>query len=242
VFNCRAYLYTAGRYIFRTIDSFMTTHSTQTKPKYIVVEGPIGVGKSSLSKKLSTTFGSSLMLEKPAENPFLERFYKSPRQYALPTQLFFLFQRVRQLSEIKQEDIFNPGRVADFMIEKDPLFAQVTLDDDEFRLYQQVYQNLMIDSPTPDLVIYLQAPVEVLQERINKRRIKYEISMDMNYLKRLSDAYMTYFHRYNKSALLIVNAADINPVDNESHYQALVQHIAQIDAGKHYFNPLVEAL
>lgn len=208
--------------------------------KYIVVEGPIGVGKSSLSKKLAATLGSSILLEKPAENPFLARFYKSPKRFALPTQLFFLFQRVRQLADLKQEDMFAPGRVADFMMEKDPLFAQITLDDEEFRLYQQVYQNLTIDAPQPDLVIYLQAPVEVLQQRIKKRRVKYEMSIESAYLQRLSDAYTAYFHRYSDTPLLIVNAAQINPIDNEEHYTALLEHIERIDAGKHFFNPLVE--
>ena len=206
--------------------------------KYIIVEGPIGVGKSSLCRKLADTFGSSLLLEKPAENPFLERFYKSPKRYALPTQLTFLFQRIRQLQNLKQEDMFSPGRVADYMLEKDPLFAQLTLDDDEYRLYQQVFQNLSLDIPSPDLIVYLQAPVEQLQKRIKKRRIKYEQGMDDSYLQRLSDAYTAYFHRYNASALLIVNAAEINPVDNDYHYQALVDRINQIDAGKHFFNPL----
>jgi len=207
--------------------------------RFIVIEGPIGVGKSSLAKKIAKTFNSSVLLEKPAENPFLERFYKSPKRFALPTQLFFLFQRVRQLSDLKQEDLFQPGRIADFMIQKDPLFAQITLDDEEFRLYQQVYQNLTLGSPEPDLVIYLQAPVEVLQQRIKKRRVKYEMDIESNYLQRLSDAYTTYFHRYNESALLIVNAALINPIDNEDHYHALLKHICQIDAGKHFFNPMV---
>ena len=124
------------------------------------------------------------------------------------------------------------------MLEKDPLFAQLTLDDDEYRLYQQVFQNLSLDIPSPDLIVYLQAPVEQLQKRIKKRRIKYEQGMDDSYLQRLSDAYTAYFHRYNASALLIVNAAEINPVDNDYHYQALVDRINHIDAGKHFFNPL----
>ena len=210
----------------------------QARNKYLVVEGPIGVGKSSLAKKLAATYDSPLLLEKPGANPFLERFYRSPAQYALATQLFFLFQRVKQLANTKQTDMFNPGRVADFMLEKDSIFAQITLDDEEFRLYQQVYANLNIDKPEPDLVIYLQAPVDVLQERINRRRIKYELGMDPRYLQRLSDAYTTFFHRYRDSALLIVNAAEINPVDNDAHYETLLRHIEQINAGKHFFNPL----
>lgn len=210
--------------------------------KYIVVEGPIGVGKSSLARRLAETFGSDLALEKPADNPFLERFYRSPKRYALPTQLYFLFQRVRQLENMKQDDMFSPGRVADFMMEKDFLFAQVTLDDDEYRLYQQIYSNLTIDAPQPELVIYLQAPVEVLQSRINRRGINYENDMSTDYLHRLSDAYTAYFHRYNQSSLLIVNASEMNFVQNEAHYQALVQHIQAISGGKHFFNPLVEAL
>lgn len=214
----------------------------QDQSKYIVVEGPIGVGKSSLAKKLAKSFNSSLLLEQPTENPFLERFYAAPKQYALATQLFFLFQRIKQLSKLPQDDMFTPGRVADFMLDKDPLFAQITLDEDEYRLYQQVFQNLSIKPPKPDLVIYLQAPTDVLQERIDKRRINYEMGMDAKYLSRLSDVYTSYFHRYQGSALLMVNAAEINPVDNEAHYTALLNHILRIDAGKHYFNPLVEAL
>ncbi len=212
--------------------------SAETARKYIVIEGPIGVGKSSLAKKLAASFDSSPLLEKPAENPFLERFYKSPKRYALPTQLFFLFQRVRQLSHLKQEDLFSPGRVADFMLEKDPLFAQITLDDDEFRLYQTVFSNLTIDRLQPDLMIYLQAPVEVLQQRIKKRRIKYEQAIESGYLQKLSDAYTTYFHNYSETPLLIVNAAEINPIDNPAHYSALVRQIDRIQAGKHFFNPL----
>ena len=210
--------------------------------KYIVVEGPIGVGKSSLARKLSNTYGAQLLLEKSEENPFLERFYRAPQQFALPTQLFFLFQRVQQISEMQQLTSSPNGCIADFMMDKDPLFAELNLDSDEYRLYQQVYQNLSFNNPVPDLVIYLQAPVQVLLERINRRRVKYEISMDLKYLQRLSDAYTEFFHRYRASALLMINAAEINPVDNESHFAALVNHINRIDAGKHFFNPLVEAL
>ncbi|MGH1543112.1 MAG: deoxynucleoside kinase [Arenicella sp.] len=210
--------------------------------KYIAVEGPIGVGKSSLAKRLATTFNSELVLEKPAQNPFLQRFYRSPKQYALPTQLFFLFQRIRQLQALQQDDLFRSGRIADFMLDKDRLFAQVTLDDDEYRLYQQVYTNLNLEIRQPDLVIYLQAPVNVLQHRIHKRGIKYEQDMAADYLQRLSDAYTTFFHRYDDTSLLIVNATEINFVDEEMHYQALVKHIQTIGKGKNYFNPLVEAL
>lgn len=210
--------------------------------KYIVVEGPIGVGKSSLVKRLASSFNSDLILEKPAKNPFLKRFYSQPKRFALPTQLFFLFQRVRQLQELQQDDLFSSGRVADFMLEKDKLFAQVTLDDDEYRLYQQVYTNLNVEIPQPDLVIYLQAPVEVLQQRIRKRGIRYEQDIGNDYLQRLADAYTTFFHRYESSPLLIVNATEMNFVDEEMHYQALVEHIKIVNSGKNYFNPLIEAL
>ena len=207
--------------------------------KNITIEGPIGVGKSSLSNKLAASFGASLLLEKPAENPFLERFYKTPKRYSLPTQLFFLFQRVQQLADIKQHNKLNEGQqVADFMLAKDPIFAKLTLDADELQLYQQVYDSLSIDEPNPSLMIYLQAPVAVLQKRIKKRNIKYEQKIDAAYLQKLSDAYTEYFHHYTASPLLIVNAADINPIDNDDHYQALLAHIQQIDAGKHFFNPL----
>lgn len=207
-------------------------------PKNITVEGPIGVGKSSLSTKLATSFASSLLLEKPAENPFLERFYKFPKSYSLPTQLFFLFQRVQQLTEIDAHTLATVGQVSDFMLAKDPLFAELTLDPDEVKLYRQVYDTLSIDEPKPDLMIYLQAPVPVLQKRIKKRNIKYEQKIEGRYLTELSDAYTEYFHHYSASPLLIVNAADINPIDNDDHYRSLLAHIQQIEAGKHFFNPL----
>ncbi len=209
---------------------------TESVLKNVIVEGPIGVGKSSLSHRLATTFNLPLILEKPAENPFLERFYKSPKRYSLPTQLFFLFQRVQQLADRERD---QSGSISDFMIAKDPIFASLNLDNEEVALYQQVYQSLSVDAPAPDLMIYLQAPVSVLQKRIKKRSIKYEQRIDAKYLQRLSDAYTEFFHRYDSSPLLIVNAAEFNPIDNEVDYQALLVQIEQATAGKHFFNPLV---
>ena len=207
-------------------------------PSYIVVEGPIGVGKTSLATRLAESLNCESVLEEPSENPFLERFYRSRDQYALPTQLFFLFQRVRQLQDLKQTDLFSNVRVADFMLEKDALFAQITLDDDEYRLYQQVYSQFSIDIPQPDLVIYLQAPIEVLLERVRRRGIDYERLIDKDYLQNLVDAYTAFFHRYHKSPLLIINAAQINIVDREEDYQMMMDHIVTIKSGRHYFNPL----
>lgn len=210
------------------------------KQDYIVVEGPIGVGKTSLVRKLVRTFESELLLEQPQDNPFLERFYQAPRQYALPAQLSFLFQRSKQISELIQGDMFRPGCVADFMLEKDRLFASVNLEDDEFRLYDQVYQQLQIDLPVPDLVIYLQAPVHVLQARIRKRGIDYERHMDNAYLESLVDAYTRFFHQYSASPLLIINAENINLVDNDTDFQAMLEHLENVKSGRHYFNPLHE--
>ena len=207
-------------------------------PSYIVIEGPIGVGKTSLASRLAESLSCESVLEQPSENPFLERFYRSRAQYALPTQLFFLFQRVRHLQELKQSDLFSQVRVSDFMLEKDALFARVTLDDDEFRLYQQVYGQFSLDIPDPDLVIYLQAPVETLLERIRRRGIDYERLIDKEYLQHIVDAYTTFFHRYNGSPLLIINSAHINIVDREDDYQMLLDHIRTVKSGRHYFNPL----
>jgi deoxyadenosine/deoxycytidine kinase len=210
-------------------------------PPYIVVEGPIGVGKTSLARRLAEVFGSELVLEQPGENPFLERFYAARRRYALPTQLYFLFQRARQLQALRQSDMFAPSRVADFLLQKDALFARVNLDDDEFRLYRQVYDHLAPDVPVPDLVIYLQAPVEVLRERIEGRGVDYEKAIDPQYLQELVDAYTRFFYRYNDTPLLIINAAEINFVDVEGDLNTLVDRIRATRSGRHYFNPLSTA-
>ncbi|HET7650592.1 MAG TPA: deoxynucleoside kinase [Gammaproteobacteria bacterium] len=210
---------------------------SEAKSRYLVVEGPIGVGKTSLVQRLSRTFGGEPLLERAEENPFLERFYRDPKAAALPTQLSFLFQRARQLQALRQGDIFTPLRVADFMLEKDRLFAQLNLDDDELGLYEQVYQHLSLDAPAPDLVVYLQAPIEVLIQRVAKRGIGYEQFIQRDYLARIADAYSRFFHHYQRSPLLIVNAADINPVDSEEDYQMLVREISRVKSGRHYFNP-----
>lgn len=211
-------------------------------PGYLVVEGPIGVGKTSLAHKLSQAFGSDLLLERPEENPFLERFYRSRKHYALPTQLFFLFQRVRQMQEWKQRDLFAPTRVADFLLEKDRLFAQLNLDDDEFRLYEQVYEQLRVDLPVPDLVIVLQAPVDVLLERIRRRGVVFERMIERDYLQRLNEAYAHFFYHYSGAPLLMINAAEVNFVDSDADFQALLAYIRHVKSGRHFFNPLpVEA-
>jgi deoxyguanosine kinase len=211
-------------------------------PEFIVIEGPIGVGKTTLANKLASSFGSDLLLECAVENPFLEKFYEDPNAAALPTQLFFLLQRARQLKAMKQEDMFNPVRVADFLVEKDRLFAELTLDADELELYEQVYSNLTIDTPQPDLVVYLQAPVEILLDRIQKRGLKHERFIESAYLQRLCDSYVRFFYQYNDAPLLIVNAADIDFANNDSDYQLLYQQITEVQSGRHYFNPTQVAL
>ncbi len=206
-------------------------------PRFIAVEGPIGVGKTTLTKYLAETFNYETLLERAEENPFLERFYADERNAALPTQLFFLFQRARQLSDLHQADLFEPVRVADFLIDKDQLFAEVTLGDEEFKLYQQVYDHVTIDAPTPDLVIYLQAPIDVLLNRIEQRGIHSEKSITPAYLEALNEAYARFFHFYDRSPLLIVNAGEIDWVNNPNDYKQLVDTILETKSGRHYYNP-----
>ncbi len=213
-----------------------------TPHRYVVIEGPIGVGKTSLVRRLGRSFGSELVLEQDAENPFLERFYRNPRAVAFQTQLHFLFQRARQLQDLRQADLFEKVRVADYMLDKDRLFARLTLDDEEFALYEQVYERLAIDAPQPDLVVYLQAPVDVLLERIARRGIDYEQQIDRRYLERLTDAYARFFLEYEAAPLLIVNAAEIDPVGNDDDYQGLLGEIVKPRKGRHYFNPLKSLL
>ena len=215
---------------------------SSARPGYIVVEGPIGVGKTSLARRLAESFESDLLLEGAEENPFLERFYQDPRTGALPAQLFFLFQRARQIENMRQADMFQPVRVSDFLIEKDRLFAELTLEPEELKLYEQVYTHVTVDAPVPDLVIYLQAPVDILLKRIARRGIRYERRIDASYLQRLSEAYARMFLYYDAAPLLIVNAANINLVDSEADYAALLEQIHMTRKGVQYFNPMSAAI
>ena len=203
-----------------------------------MVEGLIGVGKTSLAKKLAAAVGAETVFEQPMENPFLERFYKDRRATAFPAQLHFLFQRARQLSNLKQQDLFAPMRVADYMLDKDRLFARIVLDDEEYKLYEQVYARLAMDAPSPDLVVFLQAPVDILLQRIDKRGIPYEKYIDAAYLERLGEAYTRYFHQYTASPLLIVNTAEIDPANNSRDFDDLFETIRTTQSGRHYVNPV----
>ena len=211
--------------------------NNQSPPRYIAVEGPIGVGKTSLSKRLAESFNYELLLEKSEENPFLDRFYEEPKQHALSTQLFFLLQRAQQLQELRQEDMFQPLRIADWLIDKDRLFAKENLDSDEYALYVDVFKHLTVDAPIPNLVIYLQAPTEILIDRIQKRGILAEQFIEREYIENLSAAYTEFFHYYTKSPLLIINTSEINLVSDDQDYQHLVEYIASNPTGTNFLNP-----
>ncbi|MDA0730607.1 MAG: deoxynucleoside kinase [Proteobacteria bacterium] len=207
------------------------------KYPYIVVEGPIGSGKSTLAKLLANEYHANMFSEKAERNPFLPKFYEDMQHYALPTQLFFLFQRANQISELKQKDIFSNGVIADFFLQKDPIFAKLNLDDEEFKLYHQIYQHLELKAPTPDLVIYLQTPVELLRQRVQKRNINYEQRITREYLERIAESYSSYFHNDHDSNVLIVNNENIDLLEDKSALTMLIERINQISSIREYFNP-----
>jgi deoxyadenosine/deoxycytidine kinase len=206
------------------------------KCRYIVVEGPIGAGKTSLARQIAERIDAETLLERPEENPFLERFYEDMARFALPTQLNFLFQRVDQLRDLGQIDMFRRATVGDFLLDKDPLFARLNLSDAEYRLYEKVYSHMKPQTPVPDLVVYLQAPVETLVERVQRRGIEFERAISPHYLARLADAYSRYFHQYAGAPLLIVNSERLNFVGSADHVDLLMARIGSMRGRREFFN------
>ena len=210
--------------------------------RYIVVEGPIGVGKTALARRLADSLEADLVLEENEENPFLERFYREGKSAALQAQMFFLFSRARQMESLRQPDLFSTVRVSDYLYSKDRLFAELNLDTDELLLYEQLADKLSVDAPVPDLVVYLQASVDTLMERIARRGRDYERTLDRRYLERLNDAYARFFHAYNDGPLLIVNASQIDPVNNDEDYAELFSQIQSTPGGRRFYNPVAASL
>jgi deoxyguanosine kinase len=208
-----------------------------TRFPYVVIEGPIGSGKTTLARMLADKFSVELLSEKAEANPFLTRFYQDAQRYALPTQLFFLFQRSRQIEDMAQRDMFGQPTVSDFFLEKDPLFARLNLDDEEYSLYHQIYQHLQLKAPKPDLVVYLQTPIDALVDRIEERNISYEQDMPREYIARLAEAYSEFFHTYDASPLLIVNNEKLNIIKDQEAFNLLIERINQIKSSREYFNP-----
>jgi deoxyguanosine kinase len=206
------------------------------KYRYVVVEGPIGVGKTSLAHRLAQHTGSATLLEKPDENPFLARFYQDPARYALATQLFFLFQRGNEVRDLAQMDMFRESTVADYLFDKDPLFARLNLNEEEFALYQQIYRSLQLQAPVPDLVIYLQAEPETLVGRVCRRAQPYELGISESYLQRLSQSYSDFFYHYDSAPVLMVNSERLNFVDGDDDFTLLLKRIEEMRGPREFFS------
>lgn len=204
--------------------------------RYLVVEGPIGAGKTTLARRLAPRLGADLVLEQPAENPFLARFYQDMARYALPTQLFFLFQRARLLEPLRQPDLFARPVVGDFLLDKDMLFARITLGGDEYALYQRIYESLRPQAPAPDLVIYLQAQPAMLMERVRRRAAGFERGITEEYLSLLVDSYARFFHHYTGAPLLIVNSENLNFVERDADFELLVSRVRAMRSRREFFN------
>ena len=203
--------------------------------RYLVVEGPIGAGKTSLARRLGARLPADLVLEQPGENPFIARFYQDMARYALPTQLFFLFQRARMIEPLKQPDMFARPVVADFLLEKDLLFARVTLSSDEFALYQKIYESLRPQAPAPDLVVYLQAQPAVLIERVKRRAAGFERGISEEYLALLAESYARFFYHYTGAPVLIVNSENLNFVERDADFELLVSRIRGMKSRREFF-------
>jgi deoxyguanosine kinase len=210
----------------------------ELKQKYIVIEGPIGVGKTTLTRALAKRFGARTVYEIVEENPFLASFYQDKNKFAFQTQLFFLLSRFRQQQELFQQDLFSQNTVSDYLFAKDRIFASITLDPNELALYERIYEHLGPRVMKPDLVIYLQARQDVLLSRIKKRGREFERKFDADYLAELSRTYSDFFHRYDDTPLLILNTSDLDFVESEQDFEELVRAIASIKAGTHYYQPL----
>jgi len=204
--------------------------------RYLVVEGPIGAGKTSLARRLAGRLSADLVLEQPAENPFIARFYQDMARYALPTQLFFLFQRARMIEPLKQSDMFARPAIADFLLDKDPLFARITLSSDEFALYQKIYESLRPQAPAPDLVIYLQASPAVLLERVKRRAAGFERGISEEFLALLAESYARFFYHYSGAPVLIVNSENLNFVDRDADFELLVSRIRGMKSRREFFS------